>query len=313
LIPAFSEIEKRSNGRIHINYFWASSFCKGAEVFDNVNSGLLDIAWIIYGANAGRFPLASIVSLPFMHASASAGGRMFWDLYHEFPEFQKEQEGVKFLAAYTNVMNDMHLTQSVHTLEDLKGVKVAGESEVIVQVLQALGATPVHMQVPDWYEALRRGTIDGYLGGWPAMKSFHWDEFISYNTIGSFSVLEMAMIMSPDTYDSLPSDLQKIIDDVFESNTELQGAANDYILDNIKQEFADKGHEMYVLPPDELARWKDSAGFMHQKWIDDVTAKKGYPGQAIYDRAAELTAKYAATPIKPRDWWPDWAKEFLAK
>ena len=41
-----SEVEKRSGGKIKIQYFWSDSLVKWADALPGIQSGVADLAWI---------------------------------------------------------------------------------------------------------------------------------------------------------------------------------------------------------------------------------------------------------------------------
>jgi len=284
-----------------------------AESYDSLASGIADMSLFIPGSNPGRFPLWTIMELPFLWKTASACGQSFWDLYHEFPEIQEELREIVLLGSATNVMNDLQLCKPVHSLADLKGLVIAGQGPLLLKTLNAVEASPLELPFPDWYLAVQRGTMDGYLGGWPALKSGKLDEFITYHTVINYGITTHSMIMSPHTYEGLPEDVRKACDEVWkESQTWLFGLDNEYILSFIQDYYRDRGDEIVDMPAGDMAEWKAMTAFMFQDYVKDANAI-GAPGQRIFDRAVELNEKYAVAPIDAKDWWPQWAQEFSAK
>ncbi len=55
----------------------------------------------------------------------------------------------------------LHVTgDGIRTLDDLEGLRLRGPTRMTTRLLQALGASPVGMPVPQVPEALSRGVID---------------------------------------------------------------------------------------------------------------------------------------------------------
>ncbi len=97
------------------------------------------------------------------------------------------------------------LSKPVKTLEELKGLKIRGTGRV-GDIVKALGATPMPIEMVDLYESLRRGVIDGNMGPLEQLKGFKIGELIKYVTeswkVGS--VFGFYVTMNKRKWDSLP-------------------------------------------------------------------------------------------------------------
>jgi TRAP-type C4-dicarboxylate transport system substrate-binding protein len=107
------------------------------------------------------------------------------------------------------------LNKPVRTLEELRGMRIRGTGR-IGDVVKALGANPMPVEMVDLYEGLRRGVIDGNYGALETLKGFKTGELIKYVTatpmIGISYTFYVAM--NKHKWDSLPSDLKKLFTDV---------------------------------------------------------------------------------------------------
>ena len=101
----------------------------------------------------------------------------------------------------------------IRTLADFKGKKIRiFASDFQSEALKRLGATPVAMTLADVLPALQQGAIDGAIAGITVFSAFHYQDAAKYVTeINQPSIFLMVEI-SKTWYDSLPPDLQKIID-----------------------------------------------------------------------------------------------------
>ena len=66
IVPWVEEVKKRTNGRVEITVFPGASLCKPPQQYDCAKSGIADLAWGVTGWTPGRFPLTSVIELPFM-------------------------------------------------------------------------------------------------------------------------------------------------------------------------------------------------------------------------------------------------------
>jgi len=103
----------------------------------------------------------------------------------------------------------------VRRLEDLKGAKIrcTGTSAPIAK---ALGATPVSMPVADAYDAIKRGVAEGIFISLEAMEGWKLGEVCKYS-IGSYASAYSTIhfiVMNKNKWNALPSDIQKIIEEI---------------------------------------------------------------------------------------------------
>lgn len=90
---------------------------------------------------------------------------------------QEEFKGVKVLELNGCIQSFLWTTKPVHTLEDLKGLKIRTPGGMQTGYIKSLGAQPVFMPLGDVYLAMETGTIDGLVTCprwfWPS-SSMKW-------------------------------------------------------------------------------------------------------------------------------------------
>ncbi len=68
-VPWKQEVEKQTEGAVKITLYPGGALGSAADHDDMVTGGVCDIAYIIPSYTAGRFPLTSVMSLPFLYPS----------------------------------------------------------------------------------------------------------------------------------------------------------------------------------------------------------------------------------------------------
>ena len=131
-------------------------------------------------------------------------------------------KGIRVLGYTENgaryLYNNRHM---IRKPEDMKGLKFrAIENPVFVATYRALGARAVPMARPEVFAALKQGVIDGLDNALAFYKSMGDYEVAKYLTLGvQLFQTPGALMISEKYYQSLPPDLQKV----------LQEAANEAI------------------------------------------------------------------------------------
>src|SRR5690606_36817311 len=127
-------------------------------------------------------------------------------------------------------------------LAHLEGKRIRGLGSDYPRMLEAAGATPVSLTPPEMYEAMDRGTVDMI-----SIAQQHIDAFDLYDVIdyacGPIFIngAGHSTTMNLDTWESLPDDLQQLVDDTAD---EVQDWWYDYVLQteqDLRGELEDAG------------------------------------------------------------------------
>ncbi len=296
LNPWIEKVEKESNGRIKIEHYPSMQLGgKPPELIQQVTDGVVDLVWTVLGYTPGRFPKSEAFELPFMVADAEKTSMAFQEYYEK--HLTDEFPGIRVIAVHTHGPGLLHTKNPVNKLDDIKGVKLRGPTRVITQMLGTLGAVPVGMPVPAVPEAVSKGVIDGAVIPWEITLPLKMSELVNNHTAFSgdrgLYTATFVFAMNQASYDKLPDDLKKVIDD----NSGMMAAAwagramdgGDVIGGKVAKE---KGNNIIVLDEAETQRWKDAAAPMVDTWIADMKGK-GIDGAMLVKDAQELVAKYA--------------------
>ena len=147
----------------------------------------------------------------------------------------------------------------IRSLEDAKGLKIrATHSKAHIAILQSLGMNPTPVAWGEVYTALQQKTVDaididlnlGWFNKFP--------EVAKYVTITrSFYSPHLVMLSKP-FWEKLTPEQQQMVNESFAVAQEFQRKtirANEaMIMEKIKE----AGGEIIILPPEELARWKEA-------------------------------------------------------
>jgi TRAP-type transport system periplasmic protein len=290
--PWSKEIEKRTNGRLKIKIYPSQTLVKMKNSYDAVINGIADISWGASGWNAGRFPLTSVVELPFMASDTFAASRALNELIEKFPQMAGEYKDVHFLSIWVTMPYELHTVKKpVRTLEDMKGMKLATQAGARL-ALEGLGAVPIAMGSAKLYPTVEKGVADGVGLAWGAFKTWKLQEVTNYHTNAHLGGISFWTAMNKSTWNNLPKDIQNIITEV--TREQMPNAISTAVTREGKSGrkiVQDLGHEIVELPPAEMARWKATAKPAWDKWADSMEAK-GLPGRAVLKEADRLIRKY---------------------
>ena len=212
LISQLAEVlRERSAGRLLLRVCHSEQLGTTAEHYDLARNGAADIAYMIHSATPGRFPLTELASLPPV-PDARAGTDA---LQRMLPEYlQAEHSGVKVLFLAANAPMAIHSVAPVHTIEDLKGMRVGHTGRVIAATLEALGAVSVTVMPLQVRAALAEGRIDAASMTYEAALVVQLAKVARHSFELNANTITFGLVMNRRRYEALPSNLRLILDDV---------------------------------------------------------------------------------------------------
>jgi TRAP-type C4-dicarboxylate transport system substrate-binding protein len=287
------DVEQATKGRVKITIYPGGALSTAVQLYDTVRTGVADLAWFLQGYTPGKFPLTSVIELPFMASSSKQGSPALWEVYENSPEMQAEYGGVKVLSMWVVDPGQLMTSRKVvRNLEDVKGLKIRIGSDTTKATAEALGSVPILMAINELYDSLQKGVVDGTLLGTSAIRTFKLQNLLKGLTIGNFFVNAHALGINKNSWAKIPAEDQKIIMDLaglrLAKITGLKFDSEGQVgYDDAKA----AGVEIVQLPPAEMSRWTGAVGGIYQQWIADMNAK-GLPGQQLYNKTREILKKH---------------------
>jgi TRAP-type transport system periplasmic protein len=292
LEPLKKDLEEKSKGRIKVTIHPGGALAAAPAHYENVVAGAFDIGWTLHGYTPGRFPLTSIVELPFLWSSAQEATKVLWQLYDETPALKNEYRDVKVLAIWAHDPGQIFTkSKPIKTLDDLRGLKIRAPGPVQTSMLSALGAVPLNMPAGEIYDSLERGVIDGLVIGNSAIRSFRLDQVVKHATLANFYVATMIVAMNQQSYKKLSADDRALLDSLTGSRLSMVGAKNyDADSDGGLAALKKVNASIYELPAGERAKWKSATSKVDNDWIKEMEGK-GLPGKQMHDKMISLMGK----------------------
>ncbi|MFK7744432.1 MAG: TRAP transporter substrate-binding protein [Roseobacter sp.] len=288
-------VEEASEGRIKVDRFPSMQLGgRPPELMDQAIDGVADIVWTVVGYTPGRFPRTEVFELPFMMTNARAASRAYWEMFDTHMR-DTDFKDVEILGTWVHGPGIIHANKEIRTPADMDGMKVRGGSRLVNVLLEKVGASPVGMPVPAVPEGLSKGVIDGTTIPWEVTAALKIPELVGNHTEfegNALYVLTFVLAMNKDRYDSLPADLQKVIDD--NSGLEFSVFAGGVMEDSdapARKLAADRGNNIVTLTEAEAAEWRAVADPIYAEWVAEM-AEKGIDGQALIDEARGLIDQY---------------------
>ena len=270
-----AEVEKRTNGRVKIQYFAGGSLLKAPAIYSGIETGIADIGYAHVEYTPGRFPVTSAGELPLAYPSAWVSSQVVNDFYNEFKP--KEWDKVKVLWMNASNPNLIISKKPVRKLEDIKGLTIRAPG-MVGNTIKALGGTPAPTPMMEVYDAMAKGVIDGVNTPFETLKTFRFAEVVGYTTaswqVGN--IYTFYVVMNKNSYKKLPPDIKEIFDELCGEYKERYALMWN-VIDFYGKWFAEKkGVEIIELSPQEVIRWKKATEPVIENYVKEMVGKE-YP------------------------------------
>jgi len=183
------------------------------------------------------------------------------------------------------------LKKKVMKYEDLKGLRLRTPGGLQTEALKALGATPLTVPGAECQTAFERGVIDGGVVDFGSGPGYKLQEYTKHVIVANMGVAASGITMNKAKYDSLPQDLQKVIDRAMQNWSIKQAKSYDDADKDSAEVFTKAGASVYELPPAERSRWMKATEPVYSQWLNDMK-KKGLPAEKTYGEFKRMTKEY---------------------
>jgi TRAP-type transport system periplasmic protein len=247
-------VEKDSGGRIKGEIYPASQLGPIPREIEGTQFGAIQGYIGPPEFLVGVDPRFEVMSAPGLIDGMAHATRVAQD-----PELQKmmfsfgAQKGIRGVALWVSQPSSIVSRAPIRHLVDIKGKKLRVlAADMQQEMVRRLGASPVAMTLGDVLPAIQQGAIDGAVLAVTVDATMHyWDAAKYITETGQPIIFSMAFI-SKKWFDSLPKDLQTIIDtDAGKAATEVLPWASDFY-DKQRKAWTEHG-ELISLPADEQA------------------------------------------------------------
>jgi tripartite ATP-independent transporter DctP family solute receptor len=210
----FAELVKeRTNGRIIIEVYPSSQLGQEKAVIEQVQFGAIDFTRVSVSPLASFVPVFNALQMPYLYRSEEHMWNVLLGPIGKELLASLEPSGFIGIGWFeSGARNFYNSKRPVSKPEDLAGLKIrVQESELMVGLVQALGAVATPMPFGEVYSGLQTGVIDGAENNWPSYESTSHYEVAKYYTIDEHTRVPEIIIASKITMQKLSKADQEII------------------------------------------------------------------------------------------------------
>jgi TRAP-type C4-dicarboxylate transport system substrate-binding protein len=298
LEPWVAQVEKNSGGRVKIDIYPSMSLGgQPPQLIRQARDGVVDLIWTVNGYTPGLFPRTEVFELPFIHTNnPAATSRAMYDMFKS--DLAAEYEGVEVMFLHVHAGQAIQMVDKlVRKPADLAGLKMRIPSRTGAWVIEALGATPVGMPVPQLPQALSKKIVDGALIPWEIIPALKLQDQTEYQIEGPaktrFGTTTFQVSMNKARWNGLPDDIKKAFRDAsgpdwWQKVGQIWAATDDAGIDIAVK----SGNKHITLTDAELAEFRTKLEPVVERWVGEVKGK-GIDGAALVSKARKLVDQYS--------------------
>ncbi|MBQ3826158.1 MAG: TRAP transporter substrate-binding protein [Spirochaetaceae bacterium] len=206
-------VEQKTGGRIHIDVYHGGQLGDEKATIEQLVFGAIDFTRVSISPLSEFDKSLNVLSLPYLYKDAAQMWRVLdGDIGERFLS-NVESAGLVGLSWYdAGARNFYNSKRPVTKLEDLKGLKIrVQESQIMMNMVSALGASATPMAYGEVYSGLQTGVIDGAENNWPSYDSVSHYEVAKYYCLDEHSRVPEMQLVSKITWNKFSDEDKKII------------------------------------------------------------------------------------------------------
>ena len=261
-----NRVAERTGENLQIQTFPSEQAGNERQMFDAVTLGTLDIAKVSTGVISTAVPEFGVFDLPYVfrdlnHMMATTKSKVGQDLAAKL-----EARNVKVLFWMEQGTRSFYTaSKPIRTPSDLKGMKIRTiAAPVMVDTINALGATATPMGFGDLYLGFKTGIVDGAENAPDAIWYAKHYEVAKYFTLTNHFRTPVVVVMNKAKFDALSPEYKEIIMTTARETQEWAGALYSEVSKALMVSLKKAG--MTIIETDEEA---------FRKAVEPVYAKHG--------------------------------------
>lgn len=167
-------LKTETNGRLSISVFPAGQLGNEAAMLQQMQSGALDLGWIMTAELGSRIPAVAAINAPWVVDSTAKVAKLVREpVAMKLLDVLPAETGTVGLAWGITTMRVVFSAKEIAGLDDINGMKLRiNTTPAYRDFYQLLGAAPTPIPTPAVFDAMSNGQVDGL----EADLDFSWNQ-----------------------------------------------------------------------------------------------------------------------------------------
>ena len=277
----WAAIKAATGGRVDV------TITRGGGGLGQLVSGELAFMTLAGNGLASLVPAYDVQATPY---SFKTPAQVYAALDGELGTYLQQEARAKGIYAVPGgcFENGMHQITSTHkpirTAADMRGLKIRVPGSTFYQdYFKLLGAEVHVMNLTAVYDALKSGQVEAQDDPWDVVELFKFHEIQKYGSVTDHSWSGYNLLASLNVWQSIPADLQQVIETTARRFVRLQRTDTDNLNDHLRHELEQHGMvfnntdlaSFRAVLPSYYPRWKEHVGNRAWTLLEQYTGRLG--------------------------------------
>lgn len=262
------ELAERSDGRMELELYPAAQLGPEPDMVQQMSNGTLDFALLTVPYLSTRIPEFEAWNLPFLFETLEDGVKAIETDAAQQMLTLLEDQGIKGMGYMHTGTHSLVLKDTeINSLEDVKGKKLrftAGAA--LLGYWEELGASPIAMGLPEVYNALQTGVIEGVSVDTNALLSEKYYEVSDSYLLTKHIVFGGVFGMSLANYEGMPDEDRQIVEEAVAAALEW---GNEQLLINDKEDLEEVKGLLDVAELENRDEFVEKAKEIHAEFANE--------------------------------------------
>ena len=282
-------VEEQSEGRITVEIYPNSELYGDKDELQALQSGSVQMLAPASAKFTTIAPQLQVLDLPFLFDSVenipdvaspdTAAGEAI------FENEALASKNVKVLNLWDNGLKQLSSNQEMKAPDDLAGLRFRIQpSDVLRSQFEAWGAGTTPLAFAEVYNALQQGVVNGQENPYSNIESQNMHTVQKFITESNHGYIGYVLVINQEFYDSLPDDLQGVVDDASQESADFNREVAAEINEEAKATIEAAGTTTITTLTDEERQvfkdavvpsvWEEHADVIGEELIADLLAEQ---------------------------------------
>ncbi len=264
-------VKERTDGRIRVVVYTSAKLGREAEVLEQMQYGGVDFARVSLSQLAEFYPELNVLQMPYLYDDAEHMWSVLeGDIGDHFLNAVKEIDLCGLSWYESGARNFYTSVHPVRTLKDLEGLRIrVQQSDLMVDMINALGARAVPLSYEEVYSALELGTIDGAENNWPSYEDTDHYKVAKYYCEDEHTRVPEMQLCSLHTWNLLSEEDRRIILECAEESSEYEREMWKERVESSRETALANGVQVTTLSSEETERIRTLMQPIYEKYCGE--------------------------------------------
>ncbi|MBD9195977.1 MAG: TRAP transporter substrate-binding protein [Clostridiales bacterium] len=261
-------LDEKSGGAITLTVYSGGQMGSEKEGIEGVQMGNIDFA-ICSTASLSSFTDTNAVwDLPYLATNIEEGRKAISSDAAQGLLDSLSNVSIKGLSYWENGIYAIGSTTPIRSMADVQGMRIrAIDSALQADVYSSFGANPVVLAWGDIYTSIQQGVIDAISSTTIVnMHNSNFEEVAPYITTTNHGYSPAPLLMSQTLWDSLPSDIQAIVQEAADEAQAFEFQKMDEALSSCQEAMESAGAEFIDV---DLTEWVNAVAPIYDKYVGE--------------------------------------------